>query len=142
MSYRRILVPVDGSAPSNTAVASAIEIAQLKNGRLRFLYCLGGLGLPFGLAYSSVVEAAREEAEGILAQGVSTAKRAQLEADARMNSSPDKRLGHCVADEARDWEADLIVVGTHGRKGLARALLGSGAESIIREARVPVMVVR
>jgi nucleotide-binding universal stress UspA family protein len=69
MSYRRILVPVDGSAPSNKAVASAIEIAQLKNGRLRFLYCLGELGLPLGLACSSVVEAARDEAESILAQG-------------------------------------------------------------------------
>jgi nucleotide-binding universal stress UspA family protein len=51
-------------------------------------------------------------------------------------------LGDKVAGEATAWEADLVVVGTHGRKGVSRALLGSGAEQIIRFAPVPVLVMR
>ncbi len=47
-----------------------------------------------------------------------------------------------VADAAKEWNADLIVVGTHGRRGVGRALMGSGAEQIIRLAPVPVLVVR
>jgi nucleotide-binding universal stress UspA family protein len=52
------------------------------------------------------------------------------------------RLGEAVAREAQQWDADLIAVGTHGRRGLGRVLLGSGAEQIIRVAPVPVLVIR
>ena len=52
------------------------------------------------------------------------------------------RLGESAAAEARQWEADLIVVGTHGRRGIGRVLLGSGAEQVIRMAPVPVLVIR
>jgi nucleotide-binding universal stress UspA family protein len=51
-------------------------------------------------------------------------------------------LGESVADEAADWGADLVVLGTHGRRGLGRVLLGSGAEQVIRLCPVPVLVVR
>ena len=47
-----------------------------------------------------------------------------------------------MANAAKRWNADLIVVGTHGRRGLGRVLLGSGAEQIVRLAPVPVLVVR
>ena len=59
-----------------------------------------------------------------------------------LDDPDDRRLGEVVADEARQWPADLIVVGTHGRRGVARALLGSGAEQVIRLAPVPVLAVR
>jgi nucleotide-binding universal stress UspA family protein len=55
---------------------------------------------------------------------------------------PGTRLGDKVAEQALAWNADLVVVGTHGRKGLSRAMLGSGAEQIVRFAPVPVLVVR
>ena len=47
-----------------------------------------------------------------------------------------------VADEARNWKADLIVIGAHGRRGLDRLVLGSGAEQVTRTAPVPVLTVR
>ena len=47
-----------------------------------------------------------------------------------------------IAEEARAWEADLVVVGTHGRRGVQRVLLGSGAEQVIRMAGVPVLAIR
>ena len=62
--------------------------------------------------------------------------------DSRVIDTPGQRLGHTVADEAANWGADLIVLGTHGRRGLGRVLLGSGAEQIIRMAPVPSLIVR
>ena len=53
-----------------------------------------------------------------------------------------QRLGETAADAAKRWNADLLVVGTHGRRGIGRMLLGSGAEQIIRLAPVPTLVVR
>jgi nucleotide-binding universal stress UspA family protein len=65
-----------------------------------------------------------------------------VSSDTRLVDRPGQRLGEAVAEEARSFEADLVVVGTHGRRGLGRALLGSGAEQVIRLAPVPVLVVR
>jgi nucleotide-binding universal stress UspA family protein len=53
-----------------------------------------------------------------------------------------ERLAETVANGAKDWGAELIVLGTHGRRGVGRLLMGSGAEQIIRLAPVPVLVVR
>ena len=53
-----------------------------------------------------------------------------------------ERLGETVAAEATKWQADLLVVGTHGRRSFGRMFLGSGAEQIIRLAPIPVLVVR
>ena len=63
-------------------------------------------------------------------------------ADTRLVDQPGQRLGQTVADEAALWGADLIVVGTHGRRGVGRVLLVSGAEQIIRMAPVAVLTVR
>ena len=52
------------------------------------------------------------------------------------------RLCDRVAEQAKDWRADLIVLGTHGRRGVSRVLLGSDAEQVLRTAPVPVLLVR
>jgi len=67
---------------------------------------------------------------------------AGVSVDRRLVEAPGRRLGDVVADEANGWEADLVVIGTHGRRGLQRLLLGSGAEQVLRLAPVPVLVVR
>jgi nucleotide-binding universal stress UspA family protein len=70
------------------------------------------------------------------------AKAAGVDFDSHLIDFPGQRLGQTIADEATQWGADLIVVGTHGRRGFSRALLGSGAEQILRMAPVPVLVMR
>ena len=78
----------------------------------------------------------------MVADAKEVATSAGVPAEAQLLEAPGKRLGDVVAEDARAWAADLVVVGTHGRRGLGRALLGSGAEQVIRMAPVPVLSVR
>ena len=143
MSYRRILVPVDGSRTSNKALVAALEMARERGGSVRLVHVLDELGLAVGLEYSgNVMRVAREEGQKALDAALAIVKSAGIEGDTHLLEAPGKRLGEAVADEAAAWRADIVVVGTHGRSGFSRVLLGSGAESVIRLANVPVLVIR
>ncbi|MGE4244063.1 universal stress protein [Ramlibacter sp.] len=143
MSYRRILVPVDGSRTSNKALVAALELARERGGSVRVVHALDELALVAGLEYSAVVmQAAREQADKALDDALAIVKAAGVEGDSRLIDAPGQRLGEAVAAEAAAWKADLVVVGTHGRRGIGRILLGSGAESVIRMSAVPVLVIR
>ena len=78
----------------------------------------------------------------MLDSAAAMAQSAGVTVEQQLVEDPGVRLGDVVASEARQWEADLIVVGTHGRRGLDRVLLGSGAEQVVRSAPVPVLVIR
>ena len=67
---------------------------------------------------------------------------AGVEAETLLFTSPVKRVCGVVVEQAKTWKADLIVIGTHGRHGVGRLLLGSDAEQILRLAPVPVLLVR
>jgi nucleotide-binding universal stress UspA family protein len=141
--FKRILVPVDGSEPSTRALVTALQMARDAGGRVRLLHVLDEYAYLSGFEYSGqVLEAARKWAGKALADGMAVAESSGVPADKRLVETPGGRLGDVVADEARAWEADLVVVGTHGRRGLSRAFLGSGAEQVIRMAPVPVLAVR
>jgi nucleotide-binding universal stress UspA family protein len=142
--YKRILVPVDGSETSNKALLVALEMAGVKGGEVRLVHVLDELAHVAGYQHSKQLrEVVRDEGLQILQRALDIADATQVPAETRLlESADDRRLGERVADEARHWGADLIVVGTHGRRGVKRALLGSGAEQIIRLAPVPVLAVR
>jgi nucleotide-binding universal stress UspA family protein len=141
--YRRILVPVDGSATSNKALVAALQIAREGGGRVRLVHALDELVYLSGYEYSGdVIKIAREQASRVLSDAMAMAQSAGIPAEQDLVETPGTRLGDSVASHAREWDADLIVVGTHGRRGVGRVLLGSGAEQIIRCAPVPVLVIR
>lgn len=141
--YRRILVPVDGSQTASKALAAALQIADLKGGRVRIVHVFDDVWHRAGYAFDGrAPRAAREHAAGLLRDAAARCGAAGIEADTHLLEAPERRLGELVADEAKAWAADLVVVGTHGRRGIGRALLGSGAEEVIRLAPVPVLVVR
>jgi len=141
--YKRILVPVDGSDTSNTALTTALQLARESGGSVRLLHALDELAYLPGFEFrGNVIEIARDNAAKVLAGGVELAKAAGIPADTRLIEAPGRRFGEVVADEASAFQADLIVVGTHGRRGLSRVLLGSGAEQVNRMAPVPVLTVR
>jgi nucleotide-binding universal stress UspA family protein len=141
--YRRILVPVDGSPTSNRALVAALQIAHDAGGRVRLAHVVDALAYLTGFESSSIVlEEIRKYAQHVLTAALEMANAASVPADTLLVDQPGARLGECMADAARKWEADLVVVGTHGRRGVARALLGSDAEQVIRQAPVPVLVIR
>ena len=141
--YKRILVPFDGSDTSRKALDSAIQLARESGGRLRIIHSLDELRNMTPYDYTvEVLETARAGANAALAEALGLASAADVAAETAMLEGLDLRLGEVVADDARAWHADLVVVGTHGRRGVGRVLLGSGAEQIIRLAPVPVLAVR
>lgn len=147
--YKRILVSVDGSDASNKALVAATEMARESGGRatLRLVHVLDEQSFytgydPYGAQSGEVIKIMRESGETVLAEALAVAQSAGIQADTLLVDRLGERLGEAVASQARKWKADLIVVGTHGRRRVARMFLGSGAEAIIRLAPVPVLVVR
>jgi nucleotide-binding universal stress UspA family protein len=147
MMYKRILIPVDGSETSNKALVAALQLAREAGGRVRLVHVVEELAYLSGYAqfggYSGeLITAMRESGTKLLNDAMAIAQAAGVEADNLLLDNFGGRLAEVVADAAKQWNADLIVVGTHGRRGAGRVLLGSGAEQIIRLAPVPVLVVR
>jgi nucleotide-binding universal stress UspA family protein len=145
--YKQILVPVDGSEPSDHALATAIAMARESGGRLRLVHIMDqaaympGLD-PSGGSSGALFGALQDSGKQILGKAQSAADAAGVACDQVFLQGMGSRLGDAVAKAASEWGADLIVVGTHGRSGPSRLLLGSGAEQIIRLAPVPVLVTR
>lgn len=141
--YKRILVPVDGSETSNRALVAALQMARETSGRVRLLHAIDELAYLSAFEYSGqVLEAARKGGAKTLEDATAIATASGVPADHKLVEVAGQRLGEVVADEARNWDADLIVIGTHGRRGVSRVLLGSGAEQVLRLAPVPVLAVR
>jgi nucleotide-binding universal stress UspA family protein len=141
--YKRILVPVDGSETSNKAAVAALQLAREAGGRVRLVHVLDELAYLTGYEYSAdLLAVARDYAKKVLDDALAMAQSAGVPADTKLMEVPGGRLGELVAEEARSWDADLVVVGTHGRRGVGRVLLGSGAEQVLRLAPVPVLAVR
>jgi nucleotide-binding universal stress UspA family protein len=141
--YKRILVPVDGSETSNKALVAALQMARENGGRVRLVHTLDELAYLTGFEVSGdLLKVARDYAQKVLEDALDMARSAGVPSESRLVEASGARLGEVVADEARSWEADLVVVGTHGRRGMSRMLLGSGAEQVLRLAPVPVLAVR
>jgi nucleotide-binding universal stress UspA family protein len=142
-NFKRILVPVDGSEISNKALSTALQMARQSGGSVLLVHAFDELAYAMGYGYTpKQFEAAREALTKVLSDAKAIAESAGVAAQTKLIEQPAQRLGDVIATEAAAWDADLVVVGTHGRRGIGRALLGSGAEQIIRGASVPVLVIR
>jgi len=145
--YQRILVPFDGSATSSRGLDEAIGIATLTGASLRLIHMLDILDFTNGFETAAiytdhVIPFMRRTGEEILQGGKARAENAGVRADTVLLEGMKTRLCDAVAEQARTWGADLIVIGTHGRRGVGRMLLGSDAEQIVRTSIAPVLLVR
>ncbi|QUO46507.1 MULTISPECIES: universal stress protein [Halorubrum] len=138
--YSEILVPTDGSPASDAAIEHAIDLADQYGARLHALYVVDGA------AYSSleagaeiVVEALESEGEEATRRVADAAADAGVECVTSVTSGTAYRSIHDYVDE---HGIDVVVMGTHGRKGLDRYLLGSVTERVVRTSDVPVLTVR
>lgn len=145
--FKRILVPVDGSQTATRALVAALQLARDGGARVRLVNLAEDLASADSYdacgGYSEeLMLALRDGSQRVLADAMAIAQSAGVEADTMLYDKFGKRLGEVIANAARLWNADLVVVGTHGRRGVGRMFLGSGAEQIIRLAPVPVLVYR
>ena len=144
--YDRILVPVDGSPTSNLGLAEAIKLSKLTGARLLLLHAVDHAAATVApeaaAGLTQLFEAMRDAGEEILARAKATAASAGVAAETIMLDTLVGRVSDLVVAEAAKWRADLIVIGTHGRRGVGRLLIGSDAEQIMRTASVPVLMVR
>lgn len=145
--YRRILVAVDGSACANRALAAAVQLARETKAIVRLVHVIDDTPMYSGLDMTGdvtgeLMRIMREHGAGVLARATAVAEAAGVQSDSVLIDRFGERLGDLMAEEAAKWKADLVVLGTHGRRGVNRLLLGSGAEQILRLSRTPVLIVR
>jgi nucleotide-binding universal stress UspA family protein len=145
--FHQILVPVDGSPPSEKALSEAIRLGSVSGAKLILLHVLDDLPDASSAAllkpdFSDLHARKREVAEQLLVKLGAKVLAQGLPLECVVITQGAGRVFEYVVEQALAAHADLIVVGSHGRHGPARALLGSDAEQIIRHAPVPVLVVR
>jgi len=146
--YRRLLVPLDGSATSTRGLREAAGLAKAQGARLRLLNVLDErffVSTAEGYPMSNIDEliaSLRAEGQKALDEASKVARKQGVEVEASMVESGGRAVSDVILDESRKWRADLIVMGTHGRRGVNRMLLGSDAERVLRSAPVPVLLVR
>ena len=141
--FKKILVPIDGSDTSDKAMRMALDMAREALGTVRFVHVMEDDRYLSSYELSADLRIYGEKnAKELLQKAMDAATGMGVNAQSQVLDKPGQRLGESVADEAADWGADLVVLGTHGRRGLGRMLLGSGAEQVIRLSPVPVLVVR
>src|SRR5712692_2057544 len=146
MAYKRILVPVDGSPTSSRGLREAIGFAKAQKARLRLVHVVDVhnavlAGLEGGAAVTDLAAALKARGRKILASAAAAAGKAGLAYDTVLLESLTGPAAGAIVRQARKWHADLIVIGTHGRRGLKRLVMGSDAERVVRSASVPVMLV-
>lgn len=145
--YERILVPYDGSPTSDEALAEAVRLAKLCSSRVRLIHVVDPLLYITGFEVGAVY--ANEILPGLLAAGEALLCKARdpieaqgLAVESEVIQSSGERVARIVVEQAALWKADLIVLGTHGRRGVDRVLMGSDAELVARTSPVPVLLVR
>ncbi|MGB7480588.1 MAG: universal stress protein [Burkholderiaceae bacterium] len=145
--YKKILVAVDGSPISDLALDEAIKLARETGAELELIHVVDELvylnGFESATCYiEDVLPLMQAEGEKVLEAGRIKAAAQGVMASSCLKMSGAGRMCDLVAEQAQKSQADLLVLGSHGRRGIRRWLLGSDAEQILRISPVPVLLVR
>jgi len=146
MVYKRILVPVDGSTTSMAGLDEALRLAKNQKARLRLLHIVDERMIfsnaEAGLNVEPVIDSLKKGGKRILERAAKLASARGVRADSELAENATSRVADVLVARARRWRADLIVMGTHGRRGVNRLVLGSDAELVVRSSPVPVLLIR
>ena len=145
--YKRILVSVDGSEASARGLREAIRLTKDQGATLRLVHVVDELvisgGLGGAVAYDGgLVGQLRASGKQVLESADALVQTQGLAAESALLEHLGGPAARLIVQEADTWGADLIVVGTHGRRGFSRMVLGSDAEEVVRTSPVPVLLVR
>ena len=143
--FKSILVPLDGSEPSQDGLQQAIDIARGDKATLHLLHVIDSFPVMFELSSQTSFETMKQQlrswSEGMLETARRKAAEQGVNAQVIVRELVTGRVSDTIVDVARDAACDLVVMGTHGRRGLRRMMLGSDAESVVRTCRIPVLLV-
>ncbi|WP_137958865.1 universal stress protein [Burkholderia sp. 4M9327F10] len=145
--YHKIVLAVDGSDASNRALDEALDIAALAQGRLHAVYIVNPWRVsPYSGYYDpeALRKVLREDGQITLeaARKVMAERGVAGDTEIEETKSPEDDIPSCLHRFVQRHDADLVVMGTHGRHGVGRAVLGSVAEQFLRMATCPVILVR
>lgn len=143
--FKHILVPVDGSSTAQLAVDMAIKLAKAFDSRVSAIFVIDpypftGVGTDFAYGQAEYLSAATAEANA----AIKTAKAAFEKAAVNVKTSviESHAAWRGVVEAAESLQADLIVMGSHGRSGLEKLVLGSVTQAVLSHTKLPVLVVR
>src|SRR6056297_2390105 len=140
--YERILVPTDGSDATREAVQQAVDLAAEHGATIHALYVVNSAsfaGLPMDSSWENVSAMLSEEGTTALDDVTAIAEGQGVDVERELSDGNPARE---IVRYAEDENCDLVVMGTHGRGGIDRLLLGSVAEKVVRSSTVPVLTVR
>ena len=144
--YSRILVPVDGSPPSLAGLKEAITLATDGGATIVVLNVASELPLataPEGfVAYREFVDALSAAGRAIVKEAGKEAEKAGVKVESLVLDVGMSPVSDAIVEQIGRQRCDLVVMGTHGRRGLKRLTLGSDAELVVRQSPVPVLLVK
>jgi nucleotide-binding universal stress UspA family protein len=145
--YSRILVPIDGSEPAKRALQEAIAIATATKAGLVVLNAVHEPPLVVMdsvsiVYYNDLLPTLRRAGEELVAAAAKAATEAGLDCESVIVDAATQPVWEAILEQVAACHCDLIVMGTHGRRGLKRLTLGSDAELVVRHASVPVLLVK
>lgn len=146
--YKKILAPFDGSPPSLHGLREAIALARDQAAQLLVLnvvedYKMMQTGaFDAGFYTEEMINLLKADSQKLVDEAVDLAQKDGVDAQGLSVESFAARSAEVIVDQAVDHKVDLIVMGTHGRRGLGRVVMGSDAELVVRTAGVPVLLVR
>lgn len=142
--YQRILIPVDGSPTSERAIEEAVQFAHQQGAEVEVIMIIEDL-LYFeddGVNYAALLDIVKSNNEKILAAAERKFQQAGVAVVSKLLEAKGERIANKIVAEAKSFQADLIIIGTHGRSGFSRMVLGSVAEAVLRMAHIPVLLIR
>lgn len=144
--YKRIVVAVDGSRAAALGLKEAVALAKDQKARLLLVHVVDEhLLVPALDAFAgaaAAIEAMRASGHKIVEKAREYARGQGVTCDSAVLETLAAPAADVIVKQARKWRADLLVLGTHGRRGLRRLVLGSDAEQVVRNSPVPVLLVR
>jgi nucleotide-binding universal stress UspA family protein len=143
--YEHIIVPVDGSEPSQRALCEAVELGRVHKARLTLLHVVDDYLLAAEVSamvsFQEIHESLCQHGREVLDKAKKVADKAGVQVDTVLSQDMQGRVSDVIlAQVARTGDCDLIVMGTHGRRGMNKLLMGSEAEMVVRSSPVPVML--
>lgn len=148
MFYKKIMLAIDGSDTSNSAIEEVIKLVKNQDVQLKIVHVVDESLVYYsgpGFDYSAYIEVLRKEGQDILnkaTQLIGEQTSIKVETALLELGQFQGRIADLIVEATKEWPADLLVLGTHGRKGFSRFLLGSVAEHIMRIASTPVLLIR